>query len=86
MRCCRLVTGWFMCVCPKERTCLWGASNRAWPSRRRVHRSGGLSEGELVVSRGAFKLDSELQIKGRPSMTNAEAGLEERPAEKRPMI
>ena len=40
----------------------------------------GLAEGELVVSRGAFKLDSELQIKGRPSMMNAEAGLEERPA------
>lgn len=40
----------------------------------------GLTEGELVVSRGAFKLDSELQIKGRPSMMNAEAGLEERPA------
>lgn len=40
----------------------------------------GLAEGDLVVSRGAFKLDSELQIKGRPSMMNAEAGLEERPA------
>lgn len=44
----------------------------------------GLSEGELVVSRGAFKLDSELQIKGRPSMMNAEAGLEERPAREAP--
>lgn len=40
----------------------------------------GLTEAELVVSRGSFKLDSELQIKGRPSMMNAEAGLEERPA------
>ena len=40
----------------------------------------GLAEGELVVSRGAFKLDSELQIKGRPSMMNPQAGLEERPA------
>ncbi|MFC7337513.1 efflux RND transporter periplasmic adaptor subunit [Haloferula chungangensis] len=40
----------------------------------------GLAEGELVVSRGAFKLDSELQIKGKPSMMNDDAGLEERPA------
>jgi Cu(I)/Ag(I) efflux system membrane fusion protein len=39
----------------------------------------GLEEGELVVTRGAFKLDSELQIKGRPSMMNPHAGLEERP-------
>ncbi|MCB9897484.1 MAG: efflux RND transporter periplasmic adaptor subunit [Planctomycetes bacterium] len=30
----------------------------------------GLSEGERVVSRGAFKLDSELQIRARPSMMN----------------
>ncbi|MGB6220027.1 efflux RND transporter periplasmic adaptor subunit [Haloferula sp.] len=44
----------------------------------------GLAEGELVVTRGAFKLDSELQIKGRPSMMNAEAGLEERPAGEAP--
>ncbi|MEX1015772.1 MAG: efflux RND transporter periplasmic adaptor subunit [Phycisphaeraceae bacterium] len=28
----------------------------------------GLAEGEQVVTRGAFKLDSELQIRGRPSM------------------
>lgn len=28
----------------------------------------GLEEGELVVTRGAFKIDSELQIRGRPSM------------------
>jgi len=41
----------------------------------------GLSEGELVVTRGAFKLDSELQIKGKPSMMNPAAGLEERPAD-----
>ncbi|MCP5542629.1 MAG: efflux RND transporter periplasmic adaptor subunit [Akkermansiaceae bacterium] len=40
----------------------------------------GLSEGELVVSRGAFMLDSELQIQGKPSMMNRNAGLEERPA------
>lgn len=30
--------------------------------------SEGLEEGEQVVSRGAFKIDSELQIRGRPSM------------------
>jgi membrane fusion protein, copper/silver efflux system len=28
----------------------------------------GLSEGELVVTNGQFKIDSELQIRGRPSM------------------
>lgn len=28
----------------------------------------GLEEGDRVVSRGAFKIDSELQIRGRPSM------------------
>jgi len=28
----------------------------------------GLEEGEIVVVRGAFKIDSELQIRGRPSM------------------
>lgn len=31
----------------------------------------GLSEGELVVTHGAFKIDSELQISGRPSMMAA---------------
>ncbi len=40
----------------------------------------GLEEGELVVSRGAFKLDSELQIKAKPSMMNPDAGIDERPA------
>ncbi|MDX1679974.1 MAG: efflux RND transporter periplasmic adaptor subunit [Akkermansiaceae bacterium] len=40
----------------------------------------GLEEGELVVSRGAFKLDSELQIKAKPSMMNPDAGIEELPA------
>jgi Cu(I)/Ag(I) efflux system membrane fusion protein len=34
----------------------------------------GLSEGELVVSRGAFKIDAELQIRGRPSMMGPEGG------------
>jgi Cu(I)/Ag(I) efflux system membrane fusion protein len=46
--------------------------------------ASGLSEGELVVTRGAFKLDSELQIKGRPSMMNPDAGLTERPAHDAP--
>jgi Cu(I)/Ag(I) efflux system membrane fusion protein len=44
----------------------------------------GLEEGELVVSRGAFKLDSELQIKARPSMMNPNAGIGERPAGEAP--
>jgi len=44
----------------------------------------GLEEGELVVTRGAFKLDSELQIKGKPSMMNPMAGIEERPANSAP--
>jgi membrane fusion protein, copper/silver efflux system len=30
--------------------------------------TSGLSEGELVVVNGAFRIDSELQIRGRPSM------------------
>ena len=40
----------------------------------------GLREGELVVTRGAFKLDSELQIRARPSLMNRNAGLKEIPA------
>jgi Cu(I)/Ag(I) efflux system membrane fusion protein len=40
----------------------------------------GISEGELVVTNGAYKLDSELQIKARPSMMNRNAGLVERSA------
>lgn len=44
----------------------------------------GLSEGELVVSQGAFKLDSELQIKAKPSMMNPNAGLVEAPANSAP--
>jgi membrane fusion protein, copper/silver efflux system len=31
----------------------------------------GLAEGELVVVNGQFKIDSELQIRGRPSMMSA---------------
>jgi membrane fusion protein, copper/silver efflux system len=34
----------------------------------------GLLEGELVIVRGAFKIDSELQIRGRPSMMQPEGG------------
>jgi membrane fusion protein, copper/silver efflux system len=34
----------------------------------------GLSEGERVVTRGNFKIDSELQIRGRPSMMAPEGG------------
>ena len=44
----------------------------------------GLAEGDLVVSRGAFKLDSELQIRAKPSMMNANAGLIEAPANSAP--
>lgn len=29
---------------------------------------GGLEEGDIVVSRGAFRIDSELQLRGQPSM------------------
>lgn len=32
----------------------------------------GLSEGEMVVTHGNFKIDSELQIRGRPSMMQPE--------------
>ncbi len=35
--------------------------------------TAGLAEGELVVSHGAFKIDSELQIRGRPSMMHPAA-------------
>ncbi len=34
----------------------------------------GLREGEQVVTRGAFKLDSDLQIQAKPSMMNPEGG------------
>lgn len=34
----------------------------------------GLSEGETVVTNGAFKIDSALQIKAKPSMMNPEGG------------
>jgi hypothetical protein len=34
----------------------------------------GLSRGELVVTNGSFKIDSELQIRGRPSMMQPEGG------------
>lgn len=44
----------------------------------------GLNEGDLVVTQGAFKLDSELQIRAKPSMMNPDAGLKERPAHSAP--
>lgn len=34
----------------------------------------GLEEGEIVVSRGAFRIDSELQLRGRPSMMAPQGG------------
>jgi len=34
----------------------------------------GIEEGELVVSNGAFKIDSELQIQAKPSMMSPEGG------------
>jgi Cu(I)/Ag(I) efflux system membrane fusion protein len=34
----------------------------------------GLAEGDLVVAKGAFKIDSELQIRGQPSMMQPEGG------------
>lgn len=34
----------------------------------------GLAEGEIVVTRGAFKIDSELQIRARPSMMTSGGG------------
>ena len=35
----------------------------------------GLEEGERVVAHGAFRIDSELQIRARPSMMNPEGGV-----------
>lgn len=34
----------------------------------------GLEEGEMVVTNGAFKIDSELQIRAKPSMMSADGG------------
>jgi Cu(I)/Ag(I) efflux system membrane fusion protein len=34
----------------------------------------GLSEGEMVVTNGAFKIDSELQIRAKPSMMSPDGG------------
>lgn len=45
---------------------LLGPKVGAWYVVRR-----GLEEGELVVTHGAFQIDSELQIRGRPSMMQA---------------
>jgi membrane fusion protein, copper/silver efflux system len=46
--------------------------------------ASGLSDGEVVVTQGAFKLDSELQIKAKPSMMSPDAGLSEKPAHSAP--
>ena len=35
----------------------------------------GLSEGEMVVTNGAFKIDSELQIRAKPSMMSPDGGV-----------
>jgi Cu(I)/Ag(I) efflux system membrane fusion protein len=37
--------------------------------------ASGLSEGELVVVNGAFKIDSAMQIQARPSMMSPEGGV-----------
>jgi Cu(I)/Ag(I) efflux system membrane fusion protein len=42
----------------------------------------GLAEGELVVTQGNFKIDSELQIRGRPSMMQPRPPREPSPAER----
>lgn len=34
----------------------------------------GLAEGDLVVANGAFKIDSDLQIRGKPSMMSPDGG------------
>lgn len=39
----------------------------------------GLNEGDLVATRGAFKLDSELQIQARPAMMLEGQGISEEP-------
>jgi membrane fusion protein, copper/silver efflux system len=42
--------------------------------------TSGLAEGELVVVNGAFRIDSELQIRGRPSMMAGPAPVHDRGA------
>lgn len=53
----------------EPRDVLLGARAGAWYSVQE-----GLSAGDLVVVNGAFKIDSELQIRGRPSMMQPEGG------------
>lgn len=36
--------------------------------------AGGLNDGEMVVTRGNFKIDSAIQIQGKPSMMQPEGG------------
>jgi membrane fusion protein, copper/silver efflux system len=45
--------------------------------------ASGLAEGELVVVNGAFRIDSELQIRGRPSMMGSPPGPVELPQDSR---
>lgn len=45
----------------------------------------GLAEGEHVVTHGAFKLDSELQIRGRPSMMSRAESVAQPAADLTPM-
>ena len=41
----------------------------------------GLAEGELVVTRGNFKIDSEIQIQAKPSMMSPDAGAAQDPTD-----
>ena len=53
----------------EPRDVLLGPRTGAWYFVRE-----GLDEGDLVVVNGAFKIDAELQIRGRPSMMQPEGG------------
>jgi hypothetical protein len=53
----------------EPRDVLLGPRTGAWYIVRE-----GLDEGDLVVVNGAFKIDAELQIRGRPSMMQPEGG------------
>jgi Cu(I)/Ag(I) efflux system membrane fusion protein len=57
----------------EPRDVLLGARAGAWTIIR-----SGLQEGDLVVTNGGFKIDSELQIRGRPSMMQPAAAAPER--------
>ena len=53
----------------EPRDVLLGARAGAWTTVR-----SGLQEDDLVVTNGSFKIDSELQIRGRPSMMQPAGG------------